>query len=54
MPEGSHLVLSAAVMWNACGPSMSRQTDPLIVVEAERIAYTGHWLRRDGYAPRQF
>ena len=27
---------------------------PLIVVEADRIVYTEHWLRRDGYAPRQF
>jgi nitroimidazol reductase NimA-like FMN-containing flavoprotein (pyridoxamine 5'-phosphate oxidase superfamily) len=27
---------------------------PLVVVEAERIVYTEHWLRRDGYAPRQF
>lgn len=29
-------------------------TDPLVVVEADRIVYTEHWLRRDGYAPRQF
>jgi Predicted flavin-nucleotide-binding protein len=29
-------------------------TDPLVVVEAERIMYTEHWLRRDGFAPRQF
>jgi len=28
--------------------------DPLVVVEADRIVYTEHWLRRDGYAPRQF
>jgi pyridoxamine 5'-phosphate oxidase-like protein len=27
---------------------------PLVVVEADRIVYTEHWLRRDGYAPRQF
>jgi nitroimidazol reductase NimA-like FMN-containing flavoprotein (pyridoxamine 5'-phosphate oxidase superfamily) len=27
--------------------------DPLIVVEADRIVSTEHWLRRDGYAPRQ-
>jgi hypothetical protein len=26
---------------------------PLVVVDAERIVYTEHWLRRDGYAPRQ-
>lgn len=29
-------------------------TGPLVVVPAERIVYTEHWLRRDGYAPRQF
>ncbi|MDI1461421.1 pyridoxamine 5'-phosphate oxidase family protein [Catellatospora sp. KI3] len=29
-------------------------TGPLVVIEAERIVYTEHWLRRDGYAPRQF
>jgi nitroimidazol reductase NimA-like FMN-containing flavoprotein (pyridoxamine 5'-phosphate oxidase superfamily) len=27
---------------------------PLTVVTPERIVYTEHWLRRDGYAPRQF
>ncbi|GAA4574631.1 hypothetical protein GCM10023176_42050 [Micromonospora coerulea] len=27
---------------------------PLMVVAAERIVYTEHWLRREGYAPRQF
>ncbi|PRY35705.1 pyridoxamine 5'-phosphate oxidase family protein [Umezawaea tangerina] len=27
---------------------------PLVVVEATRIVYTEHWLRRDGFAPRQF
>jgi nitroimidazol reductase NimA-like FMN-containing flavoprotein (pyridoxamine 5'-phosphate oxidase superfamily) len=26
---------------------------PLVVIESERIVYTEHWLRRDGYAPRQ-
>jgi hypothetical protein len=25
----------------------------LVVVEAERIVYTEHWLRREGFAPRQ-
>jgi hypothetical protein len=25
----------------------------LTVVDADRIVYTEHWLRRDGYAPRQ-
>lgn len=27
---------------------------PLVVVQAQRIVYTEHWLRREGYAPRQF
>ncbi|WP_029251597.1 pyridoxamine 5'-phosphate oxidase family protein [Paraoerskovia marina] len=28
--------------------------DPLTVVTPERIVYTEHWLRRDGFSPRQF
>jgi hypothetical protein len=24
-----------------------------VVVEAERIVHTEHWLRREGFAPRQ-
>jgi hypothetical protein len=28
--------------------------DTLVVVEAQRIVYTEHWLRREGVAPRQF
>ncbi len=27
---------------------------PLVAVDVERIVYTDHWLRRKGYAPRQF
>jgi hypothetical protein len=27
--------------------------DPLVVIEAARIVYTEHWLRREGFAPRQ-
>ncbi|MDQ2740672.1 MAG: pyridoxamine 5'-phosphate oxidase family protein [Actinomycetota bacterium] len=27
--------------------------DPLTVITATRILYTEHWLRRDGYRPRQ-
>lgn len=27
---------------------------PMVVVQPQRIVYTEHWLRRDGYAPRQF
>jgi general stress protein 26 len=29
-------------------------TDLLVVITPKRIVYTEHWLRRDGYAPRQF
>lgn len=28
-------------------------TDPLTVITAERIVYTEHWLRKQGYSPRQ-
>ncbi len=35
-------------------PLSEPPTDPLVVVEAQRIVYTEHWLRREGYAPRQF
>jgi len=28
--------------------------DTLVVVEAHRIVYTEHWLRREGFAARQF
>jgi general stress protein 26 len=28
-------------------------TDPLTVITPTRILYTEHWLRRDGYRPRQ-
>jgi hypothetical protein len=28
--------------------------DHLVVIEADRIVYTEHWLRRTGFAPRQF
>ena len=28
--------------------------DTLVVVEPHRIVYTEHWLRREGFAPRQF
>jgi nitroimidazol reductase NimA-like FMN-containing flavoprotein (pyridoxamine 5'-phosphate oxidase superfamily) len=34
-------------------PLTEPPADPLVVVEAERIVYTEHWLRRDGFAPRQ-
>ncbi|GLY97477.1 hypothetical protein Acsp02_47310 [Actinoplanes sp. NBRC 103695] len=28
--------------------------DTLVVIEPDRIVYTEHWLRREGFAPRQF
>jgi len=28
--------------------------DTIVAVEADRIVYTEHWLRREGFAPRQF
>lgn len=48
-----------AVRWQSDHVERSRSLDeppsgPLVVVEASRIVYTEHWLRRDGYAPRQF
>jgi nitroimidazol reductase NimA-like FMN-containing flavoprotein (pyridoxamine 5'-phosphate oxidase superfamily) len=27
--------------------------DTLVVVQADRVVYTEHWLRREGFAPRQ-
>jgi hypothetical protein len=48
-----------AYRWQSDHAERSRPPDdppagPLIAVDAERIVYTEHWLRRDGYAPRQF
>jgi nitroimidazol reductase NimA-like FMN-containing flavoprotein (pyridoxamine 5'-phosphate oxidase superfamily) len=49
----------SAFRWQSDHVERSRPLDeppggPLVVVDAERIVYTEHWLRRDGYAPRQF
>lgn len=48
----------SAFRWQSDHVERSRSLDeptsgPLVVVEADRIVYTEHWLRRDGYAPRQ-
>ncbi len=48
-----------AFRWQSDHVERSRSLDepptgPLVVVDADRIVYTEHWLRRDGYAPRQF
>jgi nitroimidazol reductase NimA-like FMN-containing flavoprotein (pyridoxamine 5'-phosphate oxidase superfamily) len=48
-----------ALRWQSDHVERSRSLDepplgPLVVIEAERIVYTEHWLRRDGFSPRQF
>ncbi len=35
------------------GHSVQPPADGIVAVDATRIVYTEHWLRRDGYAPRQ-
>lgn len=49
----------AVVRWHSDHVERSRPLDepplgPIGVIAAERIVYTEHWLRREGYAPRQF
>jgi hypothetical protein len=34
-------------------PLSEPPADTLVVIEPDRIVYTEHWLRRDGFAPRQ-
>ncbi|WP_305789030.1 pyridoxamine 5'-phosphate oxidase family protein [Symbioplanes lichenis] len=48
-----------AVRWQSDHVERSRPLDepplgPLVLIPADRIVYTEHWLRRDGFAPRQF
>ncbi|GAA2508555.1 pyridoxamine 5'-phosphate oxidase family protein [Winogradskya humida] len=48
-----------AVRWQSDHVERSRDLGepplgPLVVIPADRIVYTEHWLRRDGFAPRQF
>lgn len=47
-----------AFRWNSEQIEQARSPDDdpgaRVAVEAERIVYTEHWLRRDGYAARQF
>lgn len=57
--DGEHGHYWPAYRWQSDHLERSRSLDqppvgPLVVVEADRIVYTEHWLRRDGYAPRQF
>lgn len=56
--DEGHAHYWSAFRWQSDHAERSRSldeppTDPLTVVEADRIVYTEHWLRRDGYAPRQ-
>jgi general stress protein 26 len=46
------------IRWQSDHVERSRSLDdpplgPIGVIRAERIVYTEHWLRREGYAPRQ-
>lgn len=58
-PDTDHGFYWEAVRWQSDHVERSRLVaDPpeetLGVLVADRIVYTEHWLRRDGYAPRQF
>lgn len=46
------------VRWQSDHVERSKSLDdpplgPIGVLDADRVVYTEHWLRRDGYAPRQ-
>ena len=54
-----HAYYWEAVRWQSDHMERGRPVDEppadtLGVVSADRIVYTEHWLRRDGYGPRQF
>lgn len=49
----------AIYRWQSDAAERGRPLDqepngPLVRVAADRVVYTDHWLRRDGYSPRQF
>ena len=57
--DPAHAPYWAAVRWQSDHverslPLAEPPAETLIVIPAERIVYTEHWLRREGYAPRQF
>lgn len=57
--DDEHAHYWSAFRWQSDHVERSRSLDepplgPLVAVEADRVVYTEHWLRRDGYAPRQF
>ena len=47
-----------AFLWHSEQVEQGRSPDDdpgtLVAVDVERVVYTEHWLRRDGFAPRQF
>jgi hypothetical protein len=48
----------AVLPWEANAVELGRDrnsppNDPIMRIEPDRVVYTEHWMRRDGYAPRQ-
>lgn len=59
LAAADHAFYWQVVRWQSAHVERSRPLDQppaetLGVVLARRVVYTEHWLRRDGYAPRQF
>lgn len=57
--HAEHAYYWEAVRWQSEHVERSRPldeapVDTLGLIPADRIVYTEHWLRREGYAPRQF
>jgi nitroimidazol reductase NimA-like FMN-containing flavoprotein (pyridoxamine 5'-phosphate oxidase superfamily) len=56
--DAEYEVYWPAVRWQSDQVERSRSLTeppdgPLVVIPADRIVYTEHWLRREGFAPRQ-
>jgi hypothetical protein len=48
----------AVLPWEANAAELGRDlhqppTDPIMKIEPDRVVYTEHWIRRDGFSPRQ-
>lgn len=48
----------AILPWEANAIELGRDintkpSDPIMRIQPDRVVYTEHWIRRDGYAPRQ-
>ena len=48
----------AILPWEANAIELGRDintkpSDPIMRIQPDRVVYTEHWMRRDGYAPRQ-